>query len=90
MSRVKKIALAGQRLAQVDPTACRDIVRDRLDSTANPFLLRLFALTLLESGDDRRLVKGALDRDPRNAPTRQVLEQSDWSARTVARDFDDA
>jgi hypothetical protein len=86
----QKIALAGQRLAKVDPTACRDIVRGRLDAISNPLLLRLLALTLLESGDDRRLVRSALGRDPRSALTLQALERTNWSAKSVAADFDDA
>lgn len=85
----QKLATAGQRLAGADPTACRDIVRGRLDSTTNPLILRLFAMTLLESGDDRRLVQGALNRDPRNGLTRQALDQSGWRAKAVASDFDD-
>ena len=85
----QKVAIAGQRLAKVDPTACRDIVRGRLDATSNPFLIRLMALTLLESGDDRRLVKNALARDPRTSLTAEALERTNWTAKLVATDFDD-
>lgn len=86
--RVQMVAIAGQRLAAIDPSRCRDIICGRIDGVMDPILLRVFALALLASGGERRTVRSILDRDERNLLVRLVLEDRNWSPPSAVADFD--
>jgi hypothetical protein len=85
---VQKVAVAAQRLALRHPIDCRDIIRSRIDRISDPVLLRVLGLGLLMAGDDRRLVRDVIDRDPRNCLVRAMLEAMDWNCPAVTPDFD--
>jgi len=87
-SNLQQIAIAVQRLCTIAPVVSRNLIRARLDRTADPLLLRVFALGLLLAGDNRAAVKDVLVRDRRNHLLVRRLEQTNWQAPHVSKDFD--
>ncbi|MFI7279694.1 RNA-directed DNA polymerase [Micromonospora chersina] len=85
---VQKVAISAQRLAAERPADCRDIIRSRIDRISDPVLLRIMALGLVASNDERRLTRSILERDPRNSLVLSMLEDTNWKAPEVAKDFD--
>jgi hypothetical protein len=55
--QVQMVAIAGQRLASIDRSRCRDIIQGRVDHVSDPVLLRVLALSLLAAGGDRTTVR---------------------------------
>jgi hypothetical protein len=87
-TNLQKIAIAAQRLAAVEPSTCRDLIRSRVDHVADSLALRVLALGLLSAGDDRRAIQAILDRDQRNSILVQVLEERHWRPFDAATGFD--
>jgi hypothetical protein len=85
---IHEISVAAQRLAAIDPTATKDIIRTRLDNEARPLFQRIYALALLNARDDRSLVTRTINSDPRNAVTRTYLASVNFAAPKVAHDYD--
>jgi hypothetical protein len=85
---VQKVAIATQRLCSARALEGRTIVRQRLDRTADPLLLRLFALGLLTASENEGPVSAVLRRDPRNSLLLTYLEKHRWTAPKTVDDFD--
>ncbi|MEU5913703.1 RNA-directed DNA polymerase [Micromonospora sp. NPDC047527] len=85
---VQKVAISAQRLAAERPVDCRDIIRNKIDRTSDPVLLRILALGLVAAKDERRLIRSVLERDVRNSLVLSMLDDTNWKAPDVAKDFD--
>jgi hypothetical protein len=83
-----QISVAAQRLAQMDPTATKDIVRRRLDDEARPTFQRVYALALLNARDERSLIARTIKQDASNVVTRNWLEVNNFSPPKVSSDYD--
>ncbi|GAB2461274.1 RNA-directed DNA polymerase [Jatrophihabitans fulvus] len=86
---LQQVAVAIHRLGRTAPDAVREAVRDRLDQTTSPLLLRVFALGLLPSGEGAAFVRTVAARDPRNRLLLRTLERDGYRARKVPADFDE-
>jgi hypothetical protein len=87
-NQIQMVAIAAQRLAALDKSRCRDIIQGRMKHETDPVVLRVLALGYLTSGGDRRAVRAALDKDPRNVLVSKMLEARNWVAPAVSADFD--
>ena len=87
---VQTIAVATQRLASHDGRRFRTTVRQRIDSVADPLLLRVFGLGLVTAGDTQQMVKSILSRSPYTNLTLKYLESVSWRIPTSPIDFDRA
>jgi hypothetical protein len=85
---VQKVAIATQRLCGARALEGRTIIRQRLDRTSDPLLLRLFALGLLTAGENEGTVGGVLRRDPRNSLLLTYLAKHKWTPPKTVADFD--
>jgi hypothetical protein len=61
---LQQVAIAVQRICTVSPVLGRNLIRGRVDRTADPLLLRVLALGLLMAGDNEGTVRTVLARDP--------------------------
>ncbi|WP_020521659.1 RNA-directed DNA polymerase [Catelliglobosispora koreensis] len=86
-SDAQKVAIAAQRLGASRPGDCRDILRARVDRVADPVLLRIMGISLLEAGADRTTVRAILKRDRRNAVVLAMFEDTSWKVPKVSLDF---
>ncbi len=84
---IHQIAIATQRLCESDATTARSIIRSRVDKVTDPLLLRIFALGLLQAGDDRSVVEAILHRDARNRLLHTFLNNTSWKSPAVVDDF---
>lgn len=85
---LQQVAIAAQRICTVNPVLGRNLIRGRVDRTADPLLLRVFALGLLLAGDNEGAARSVLSRDPHNYLLLRYLEATKWQPPVVAKDFD--
>ena len=85
---VQLLAVAAQRLAVRSPKSFRSIVSTRADSIGDPLLQRVLCLAVLNSGQNRALARRLAKAHDANVLLRVSLEDENWSAPPVARDFD--
>jgi hypothetical protein len=85
---LQQVAIAVQRICAQEPVLGRNLVRARVDRTADPLLLRVFALGLLLAGESPDSVQPIVDRDSRNALLRRELDRRAWKPVAVVKDFD--
>ncbi|MER5322864.1 RNA-directed DNA polymerase [Streptosporangium roseum] len=85
---IQQVAIAVQRICSSSPALGRNLIRARVDRTADPLMLRVFALGLLMAGESRVAVEAVLSRDPRNQLLANFLASRRWEAPPVAKDFD--
>lgn len=83
----QKLAVATQRMANFDPIGLRRSVLKRVDSCADPMLLRIFVLALLSVGYDSTNLDAILSRDPHNALLLKFLRDRNWKGLTPVGDF---
>lgn len=87
---VQSLAVATQRLASRDPGRFRAVIRQRVDSVADPLTLRVFGLGLVTAGDTRAMIRSILRRSPYTAITLKYLEFVGWRLPASPIDFDRA
>ena len=85
---LQKVSIAVQRLAALDPALCRTLIRARLDKTADPLMLRVFALGLLMTNENQGHVQAILERDERNRLLLALLAAQNWAPPAVTQDFE--
>ncbi|MFB6831400.1 reverse transcriptase domain-containing protein [Streptomyces hydrogenans] len=83
-----QVSVAAQRLALVDPSATKDIIRRRLDDEARPLFQRIYSLALLSARDERMLISRAIRQDASNVITWKWLEDGNYSPPKVSDDYD--
>ncbi|WP_281377150.1 RNA-directed DNA polymerase [Streptomyces harbinensis] len=87
-SDLHQVSVAAQRLAKIDPTSTKDIIRRRLDDEARPTFQRIYALALLNARDERSLISRTIKQDASNVVTRRWLEATNYTAPRVSADYD--
>ncbi|MEU8143014.1 RNA-directed DNA polymerase [Nonomuraea sp. NPDC048901] len=87
-TNIQQVAIAVQRICSSSPALGRNLIRARVDRTADPLLLRIFALGLLMAGESRGAVEAVLGRDPRNELLTTFLANRRWEEPPVVKDFD--
>ncbi len=87
-NNMQLVAMAGQRISELDPDMAYEIVRSRADEVHDPLLERVLALTLLQARKDRNLVETLVKRSPSNVFLARWMEANSWKPAEVPRDFD--
>ncbi|KAA6217441.1 reverse transcriptase domain-containing protein [Streptomyces filamentosus] len=85
---IHQISVAAQRLARIDPSATKDIIRRRLDDEARPIFQRIYSLALLNARDERSLISRTIRQDGSNVLTRKWLEDSNYACPKIVADYD--
>lgn len=85
---LQQLAIATQRLCSTQPALGRSLIRARVDRTADPLLMRVFALGLLLAGETQPDVEAILRRDARNSLLLRLLNETKWATPVVSADFD--
>jgi hypothetical protein len=81
------LALASQRLAVWDPTEYRAVVRSAIRNAANPQARRVLALSALEAGEGRGMVRRWLGHHPDNDVTLRMLEETSFHPPKIVADY---
>ncbi|MCR6481434.1 RNA-directed DNA polymerase [Amycolatopsis sp. OK19-0408] len=81
------MALTAQRLAFWDPDLAREVIYELLPRVDHPHERRILALSLLRTGDERRLIRRSLSDFEENALTLRMIEKNRFDPFAVSPDF---
>jgi hypothetical protein len=81
------LAVSSQRLTAWDPVEARTAFRDSFRRTSTAHARRVMALSALEAGETRTVIRRWLGADKENYPTLRMLEDANFNPPKVQKDF---